>query len=139
MIGFIWLGALLSSAVLSHRTSLFIFVMLILTCVQSVGLPSVVMWGDRGEIRCCSLSKVWNDGEGYEVIVKACSLIRYTVGSVTCSDEWEISVVTHLGSHGARGVVVPRTTLKNLSNAMVLRTILVKPSIRLIVNICNDM
>jgi hypothetical protein len=36
----------------------------------------------------------------------ACLLIRNVVGSVSCSDEWEISVVTHLGSHGARGVMV---------------------------------
>jgi hypothetical protein len=36
-----------------------------------------------------------------------CLLIRDAVGSVPCSDEWEIDVVTHLGSHGARGVVVP--------------------------------
>jgi hypothetical protein len=34
-------------------------------------------------------------------------LIRDAVGSVPCSDEWEISVVTLLGSHGVRGVVVP--------------------------------
>jgi hypothetical protein len=33
-------------------------------------------------------------------------LIRDDVGSVLCSDEWEIGVVTRLGSHGARGVVV---------------------------------
>jgi hypothetical protein len=26
--------------------------------VESVGLPSVVMWGDCGEVRCCGLSKV---------------------------------------------------------------------------------
>jgi hypothetical protein len=37
----------------------------------------------------------------------ACLLIRDVVGSVPCSDEWEIGVVTHLGSHGARGAVVP--------------------------------
>jgi hypothetical protein len=37
----------------------------------------------------------------------ACPLIRDDVGSVPFSDEWEIGVVTHLGSHGARGVVVP--------------------------------
>jgi hypothetical protein len=37
----------------------------------------------------------------------ACLLIMDAVGSVTCSDEWEISVVTHPGSHGARGAVVP--------------------------------
>jgi hypothetical protein len=36
-----------------------------------------------------------------------CLLIRDAVGSVPCSDEWEIGIVTHLGSHGARGVVVP--------------------------------
>jgi hypothetical protein len=29
------------------------------------------------------------------------------VGSVPYSDEWEFGVVTHPGSHGARGVVVP--------------------------------
>jgi hypothetical protein len=34
-------------------------------------------------------------------------LIMDAVESVPCSDEWEISVVTRLGSHGARGVVVP--------------------------------
>jgi hypothetical protein len=37
----------------------------------------------------------------------ACSLIRDAVGSVPCSDESEIGVVTRLGSHSARGVVVP--------------------------------
>jgi hypothetical protein len=37
----------------------------------------------------------------------ACLLIRDDVGSVPCSGEWEIGVVTRLGSHGARGVMVP--------------------------------
>jgi hypothetical protein len=36
----------------------------------------------------------------------ACPLIRDATGSVPCLYEWEIGVVTHLGSHGARGVVV---------------------------------
>jgi hypothetical protein len=36
-----------------------------------------------------------------------CLLIRDAVGSVPCSDEWEIVIVTRLGSHGARGVMVP--------------------------------
>jgi hypothetical protein len=36
----------------------------------------------------------------------ACPLIRDVVESVPCSNEWEIGVVTHLGSHGARGVMV---------------------------------
>jgi hypothetical protein len=35
-----------------------------------------------------------------------CLLIRDDMGSVPCSDEWEIGIVTRLGSHGARGVVV---------------------------------
>jgi hypothetical protein len=34
-------------------------------------------------------------------------LIRDAVGSVPCSDEWKFDIVTRLGSHGARGVVVP--------------------------------
>jgi hypothetical protein len=33
--------------------------------VESVGLPSVVMRGDRSEVRCCGLSKVWNAGDGW--------------------------------------------------------------------------
>jgi hypothetical protein len=56
-------------------------------------------------------------------------LIRDAMGSVPCSDEWEIGVVTRLGSHGARGAVVSRTTLENLSIAMIPHTILAKPSI----------
>ncbi len=36
----------------------------------------------------------------------ACLLIRDAVGSVPWSDKWEIGVVTRLGSHGARGVIV---------------------------------
>jgi hypothetical protein len=35
--------------------------------VESVGLPYVVMGGDRGEIRCCGLSKVWNSGGGCDL------------------------------------------------------------------------
>jgi hypothetical protein len=44
-----------------------------------------------------------------------CLLIRDVVGSVSCSDEWEIGVVTCLGSHGARGTVVPRLPQKSLA------------------------
>jgi hypothetical protein len=36
-----------------------------------------------------------------------CLLVRDVVGSVSCSDEWRIGVITRLGSHGARGVMVP--------------------------------
>jgi hypothetical protein len=54
----------------------------------------------------------------------ACLLIRDVVGSVLCSNEWKIGVVTCLGSHGARGVVIPCTTLGILSIAMVPHTTL---------------
>jgi hypothetical protein len=60
-----------------------------------------------------------------------CLLIRDVVESVPYSDEWKIIIVTRLFSHGARGVVVPRTTPGNLSIAMVPRTTLAKPGIDL--------
>jgi hypothetical protein len=69
----------------------------------------------------------------------ACLLIRDAVGSVPCADEREIGVVTRLGSHGARGAVVPRTTPGNLSIDMVPHTTLSKPGIRPIVNLCNGL
>jgi hypothetical protein len=37
----------------------------------------------------------------------ACLLIRDAMGSVPCSDELKIGVVTRPGSHGIKGVVVP--------------------------------
>jgi hypothetical protein len=37
----------------------------------------------------------------------ACLLIRDDMGSVSCSDEREIGVVTHLGSHGTIEDMVP--------------------------------
>jgi hypothetical protein len=39
-----------------------------------------------------------------------CLLIRDVVGSVSCSDEWKIGVVTRAGSHGVRGVMIPLLT-----------------------------
>jgi hypothetical protein len=44
-----------------------------------------------------------------------CLLIRDVVGSVPCSDEWEFGIVTRLGSHGARGAVVPRLPRETLA------------------------
>jgi hypothetical protein len=58
--------------------------------------------------------------------VTTCLLIRDVVGSVPCSVEWEIGVVTRLGSQGARGAVVPCTTSGKLSIAMVPCTTLAK-------------
>jgi hypothetical protein len=45
----------------------------------------------------------------------ACLLIRGAVGSVPCSDEWEIGIVTRPRSHGARGAVVPRLSRETLA------------------------
>jgi hypothetical protein len=45
----------------------------------------------------------------------ACLLIRDAVGSVPYSNEWEIDIVTHLGSHGARGAMVPQLPLETLA------------------------
>jgi hypothetical protein len=45
----------------------------------------------------------------------ACLLIRDVVGSMPSSDEWEIGIVSRLGSHGARGVVAPRLPRKTLA------------------------
>jgi hypothetical protein len=69
----------------------------------------------------------------------ACLLIRDVVGSLPCSNEWEISVVTRPGSHGASGGHGTVTTPRNLSNAMVLCTTLAKLGIQPIVNLCNGM
>jgi hypothetical protein len=115
------------------------------------------------------LSKVWSGGEGCDlhgswlVMLESakdrvlgvdtpgqqvpphvqyemtCLLIKDAMGSVSCSVEWEIDVATRLGSHGARGAVVRCTTPRNLSIAMVPCATLAKPSIRPIVNLCNDM
>jgi hypothetical protein len=113
--------------------------------VLSVGLPFNVMWGDRGEIRCCGLSKVWNGGEDCDlhglwlVIFESAKdrvlgvdtpgqqvsprvqygttylIIQDVVGSLPCSDEWEIGVVTRPGSHGARGDAVPQLPWETLA------------------------
>jgi hypothetical protein len=45
----------------------------------------------------------------------ACLLIMDAVGSVRCSNEWEIGVVTLLGSHGARGATAPRLPWETLA------------------------
>jgi hypothetical protein len=140
-------STILSPAVLSSVQvcpSLWCWVWLVLS-VESVGLPSVVMWGNRGEIRCCGLSKVWNGREGCDlrglwlvmlesakdrVLVvdtpgqqvswhvrygTTCLLIRDDVRTVPHSNEREIGVVTRPGSHGARGAVVPWLPWKTLA------------------------
>jgi hypothetical protein len=65
-------------------------------------------------------------------------LIRDIVGSVSCSDEWEVTwsfTQAHMVQEGSWYHVLPS---KNLSIAMVSRTTLAKSVIRLIVNLYND-
>jgi hypothetical protein len=51
---------MLSHAVMSVIQVLPSFVMLSLACIfMREGLPSIEMWFDHGEDRCCDLSKVW--------------------------------------------------------------------------------
>jgi hypothetical protein len=59
----------------------------------------------------------------------ACLLIRDAVGSVSCSDEWKIALVTRLGSHGERGAMVSHTTPGTLSIVMVPCTTFAKSGI----------
>jgi hypothetical protein len=110
---------MLSHAVMSVVQVFPSFMMLSLACVfVSDGFPSVEMWFDRGEDRCCGLSKVgmmetvgfrqviWHvmlesskdwiwgvDTLGQHVPPRAqcgmaCLLIRYAIGCVSCSVEW---------------------------------------------------
>jgi hypothetical protein len=48
-------------------------------------------------------------------------------------------MVIRLSLHGAGGVMVPRTTPRNLSIGMIPHTTLAKLDIQPIVNLCNDM
>jgi hypothetical protein len=110
---------MLSHAIMSVVQVFPSFVMLSLACVfVSDGLPSVEMWFDRGEDRCCGLSKVgmvetvgfhqvmWfvmlksakdrilgvdTPGQHVSPCVRYgmnCLLIRYAIGCVSCSVKW---------------------------------------------------
>jgi hypothetical protein len=76
--------------------------------VETVGIHQV-MWSVMLESTKDRVIGVHTSGQQVLPCVQygtACLLIRDAMGSVSCSDEWEIGVVTRLGSHGARGVVV---------------------------------
>jgi hypothetical protein len=76
--------------------------------VETVGIRQV-MWFVMLESAKNQVIGVDTPGQQVSPRVRygtTCLLIMDAVGSVPYSDEWEISVVTHLGSHGARGVVV---------------------------------
>jgi hypothetical protein len=110
---------MISLAVMSVVQVFSSFAMLSLACVfVRGGLPSVEMWFDHGEDRCCDLSKVgmvetvgfrqvmWLvmlksakdrvlgvDSPGQHVPPRVrygmtCLLIRYAIGCVSCSVEW---------------------------------------------------
>jgi hypothetical protein len=64
-----------------------------------------------------------------------CLLIRDVVGSMPFSDEWEFDVVTHPGSHGTRGAVVPGLPQETLALLWYYDYLSIRP----IVNLCNGM
>jgi hypothetical protein len=77
--------------------------------VETVGIRQV-MWFFMHESAKDRVIEVDTSGQQVPPCVRyrmACPLISDVVGSVPCSDEWEIGIVTHPGSYGARGVVVP--------------------------------
>jgi hypothetical protein len=47
----------------------------------SVGLPSVEIRVDRGEVRCCGLIKVWDCGDGWNPSGDVVSHARICVGA----------------------------------------------------------
>jgi hypothetical protein len=49
----------------SYKSSIDMMLSLAWVSVGSVCLPSIVMRVERGEVRCCALSKVWNGGDGW--------------------------------------------------------------------------
>jgi hypothetical protein len=76
--------------------------------VETVGVRQV-MWFVMLESAKDQVKGVDTLGQQVSLRVRyemACLLIRDVVGSVSCSNEWEIGIVTLLGSQGARGVVV---------------------------------
>jgi hypothetical protein len=110
---------MLSHAVISVIQVFPSFMMLSLTCVfMSNGLPSIEMWFDHGEDRCCDLSKVGMvETVGFRQVMwhvmlesakdrilgvdilgqhvpphvrygMTCLLIRYAISCVSCSVEW---------------------------------------------------
>jgi hypothetical protein len=113
-----WL-VMLSHAVISVIQVFLSFMMLSLACViVRDGLPSIEMWVDRGEDRCCGLNKIGMvETVGFRQVMRlvmlesakdrilvvdtpgqhvpprvqyatACLLIRYDIGCVLCSVEW---------------------------------------------------
>jgi hypothetical protein len=77
--------------------------------VETVGIRQM-MWFVRLESAKDRVIGVDTPGQQVSPCVRygtACLLIRDALGSLPCSDEREFGVVTHPGSHGAIGTVVP--------------------------------
>jgi hypothetical protein len=77
--------------------------------VETVGFRQV-MWMvmlESAKDRVLGVDTLGQQGPPRVWYGMACLLIRDAVGSVPCLIGWEIGVVTRLGSHSARGVVVP--------------------------------
>jgi hypothetical protein len=76
--------------------------------VETVGICQV-MWFvmlESAKDRVIGVDTIGQQVSSHVWYGMACLLIRDAVESVPCSDEWEIDLVTRLGSHGARGVMV---------------------------------
>jgi hypothetical protein len=85
--------------------------------VVAVGIR-LVMWFVMLESAVDRVIGVDTPGQQVQPHVRygtVCLVIRDVVGSVPCSDEWEIGIVTHPGSHGARRVMVPRLPWETLA------------------------
>jgi hypothetical protein len=104
--------------------------------IESVGLPSIMMWGDRGEVQCYGLSIVGMvETVGIRqvmwlVMLKSAKdqmLGVYTLGQLVSPRVWYgmacLLIRDDVGSVHCYGIA----------------TTLAKPSIRLIVNLCNHM
>jgi hypothetical protein len=85
--------------------------------VETVGIRQV-MWFVMLEYAKDRVIEIDTPGQQVPPHVRygtGCLLIRDAVKNVTCSDEWEFGIVTRPGSHGARGVVVPRLPRETLA------------------------
>jgi hypothetical protein len=85
--------------------------------VETIGIRQV-MWFvmlESGKDRVIGVDTLGQQVSAHVRYGMACLLIRDAVGSVPYSDEWEIDIVTHLGSHGARGAMVPQLPLETLA------------------------
>jgi hypothetical protein len=85
--------------------------------VEMVGIRQV-MWFVMLESAKGRVIGVDNPGQQVPAHARygtACRLIRDVVGSVPCSDEWDVGVVTRLSSHSARGAMVPRLPRETLA------------------------